>query len=49
MRAEVEKAKKVADVKSRNRLPRRSGTGFVRLIAMKAADRMARPAPNARS
>src|ERR1700730_9011074 len=34
---------------SSNRPPRRSGTGFVRLIAMKAADRTARPAPSARS
>src|SRR6516162_2491159 len=34
---------------SSNRPPRRSGTGFVRPIAMKAADRTARPAPSARS
>src|SRR5580700_2012667 len=34
---------------SSNRLPRRSGIGFVRPIATRAADRTARPAPSARS
>src|SRR4029077_12769013 len=34
---------------SSNRLPRRSGTGFARPMATRAADRTARPAPSARS